>query len=209
MKLVYNLLLVISLFILIPFFVNANTNKVGNGGNVVRCKDPKSIQLLDFYERDITPDSGDLKEAKAIAKQKLERLKFVAQKLAEQYLRRLNQIEAEIDFKSDIEILEVPDSKHLFKPLSKNCEILQIAVRNNKAIDSDKRFIIRKDLWNELAPAQQAGLLTHEIIHEHFTKLGEESSVKARRLNVALYSEKLDKNAFWKLIKELEIPIYP
>lgn len=183
-------------------------NKVGNGGNVVLCADKKSeAVLLDFYEHEVKPQSSK-KEAVEIATDYLKKLDKVAPYLSAQYLKRLNQISSEIKYAEEIEIIDVPDSKHLFKPLSASCKVVQIAVRNNLATSKDKRFLIRKDLWDALAPVQRAGLLVHEILHEHFTKLGEEHSIKARRVNAVIFGEDKPKD-FWKLIKELALPIYP
>jgi hypothetical protein len=198
-----------SLIMLLPSFAFAQ-NKVGNGGNVIRCQieNKPTVALLDFYEGDIHPQF-QATDPQEIAKQVLSKIKTVAPKIADQYLKRLSQINAEIEYKEEIELVEVPDSKHLFKPLSKNCEVLQIAVRNNVALSSEKRFLIRKDLWQQMDPVQQAGLLTHEIIHEHLTKLGEKDSIKARKINVFLYSDKTKPSEFWDLIKELEVSIYP
>ncbi len=184
-------------------------NKVGNGGNVVLCADKKSeAVLLDFYEHEVKPESVK-KDAVEIATDYLKKLETVAPYLSAQYLRRLNQISSEIKYAEEIEIVDVPDSKHLFKPLSSNCKVVQIAVRNNLATSKDKRFLIRKDLWDALAPVQRAGLLVHEILHEHFTKLGEEHSEKARRVNATIFGKEIKTTGFWKLIKELELPIYP
>jgi hypothetical protein len=186
------------------------TNKVGNGGNMVRCHvaGKSKASLLDFYEAAIDPQF-DTKSTMSIGEEVLNRMKVGAPKLAEQYLKRLKLIQSEMAFENDIQLLEIPDSQHLFKPLSKDCEILQIAVRKKLVLDSEKRFLIRKDLWDQLTPAHQAGLLTHEIIHEHFTKLGEENSIKARKINAYIYSVNFKSEVFWKLIKDLEIPIYP
>ena len=186
-----------------------SSNKVGNGGNVVQCMNAGkvSLRLLDFYEAEVDP-TADGKTAFEIAQIVLKKMSSVAPKLSNQYLKRLSKIESEIDFKNDIQLLEVPDSKHLFKPLAKDCDVVQIAVRKKLVTASEKMFLIRKDLWQQLQPSHQAGLLTHEIIYEHLSKLGEENSIKARRINAFLYAKKSKMNEFWNLIKELEIPIY-
>ena len=77
------------------------------------------------------------------------------------------------------------------------------------AIQDDSRFIIRQDIWDELTNTQKAGLITHEILHEHFTKLGEENSIKARRVNAFLNGPQVNGETFWKMIRDLELPVYP
>jgi hypothetical protein len=187
-------------------------NKVGNGGNVVYCKkaapDKNTAELLDFYENNIHLASAEA-NPHAIAQKQLEELKLIAPQLAEQYIKRLSEIDGEIDLKSDVLLTPIPDSYHLFKPLEANCEILQTAIRRAQIVSSEKRFLIRQDLWNQMAPLQKAGLLTHEIIYEHLAKLGEENSIKVRKLNAFLYSKNSKKEDFWNLVKELEVPIYP
>jgi hypothetical protein len=200
-----------NLFILIvALSLPSFANKVGNGGNGVFCKSKteSTAELLDFYEIPIKLISNESLPEKIAATQ-LEKLNATAPKLAAQYLKRLQEIKNEIEFKSDISLTPIPDSEHLFKPLSKDCEILQLAIRKNNPLQNEKRFIIRKDLWEQLNPVHKAGLLTHEIIYEHLSKLGEENSIKARRINRFLYEDDSSRQDFWKLMKDLELPIYP
>jgi len=190
-------------FVVAPAFAQ---NKVGNGGDVVDCK--TSINLLDFYEEQIDFKTKE-KNYLVIADQQLQKLKVAAPKLGEQYLKRLKEIESEIDFKSDIKLTDIKDSLHLYQPLAKNCHVYQIAIRRPLVLGNEKRFIIRQDLWNRLSPAHKAGLLTHEIIYEHFSKLGESDSIKTRKVNTYLFSKDVKNDEFWKLVKNLELPIYP
>ena len=82
--------LIFSLFILLtarPLFAN---NKVGNGGNVVKCSQKETI-LLDFYEHGVKPPVST-KNAKEIATERFEALKSFAPQLAKQYLNRVEKI---------------------------------------------------------------------------------------------------------------------
>jgi hypothetical protein len=181
-------------------------NKVGNGGDVVNCA-PSKIELLDFYESGTKP-AVEGTDPFEIAKATLSKIRNVKPSLSEIYLNRLEKMKNEIDFKDEIELTDIKDSKHLYKPLPKECKVEQIAIRKNLVVGKEKRFLIRNDFWKQLKPDQQAGLLTHEIIYEHFYKLGEDDSVKARKLNAYLYG-KVDAETFWNLVKELSVPIYP
>lgn len=200
-------------FFLISFFA-ANTfagvNKVGNGGDGVFCKDAKPVtaELLDFYEDKITFETKE-SDPYAIAEQRLQALNKVAPKLAAGYLKRLTQISKEIEFKKEVSLTDIPDSKHLFQPLSKGCEVLQVAIRKNAVLGDEKRFLIRDDLWQQFSSVNKAGLLTHEIIYEHFSKMDEKDSLKVRKLNRYIYQNNLNAVDFWKFIKDLEISIYP
>jgi hypothetical protein len=202
---------IFSAFLFVPTCSLASGNKVGNGGDVIVCKKSPEvkIELLDFYEESMSLTAPE-KEARSIAESVLKNLELSAPELSRQYLKRLRELEAEIDYKSSVELKNIQDSEHLYAPLDPQCKVEQIAIRKAKALPGEKRFLIRKDLWDSLPATHQAGLLTHEIVYEHLTKLGEENSVKARKINRALYQNPpLDKNQFWKLIKNLELPIYP
>lgn len=186
------------------------SNKVGNGGDIVFCKkaqEPKG-KLLDFYENSLNFESKET-SAEVIAEKQLRQLQIAAPQLAEQYLKRLKSISKDIEYKSDVILTDIKDSKHLFRPFSDDCQVLQIAIRKAKIISNEKPFIICEDLWKQLSPLHQAGLLTHEIVYEHLAKLGEEDSVKARKINRFLYQSEIKKEEFWKLIKDLEVSIYP
>ena len=186
-------------------------NKVGNGGDGVFCKRQSKTEgkLLDFYEADFSPVDPE-KNPYEIAKKNLSKLEGIAPQLASLYLKRLKELPNEVDDKADIDLEDLKDSKHFFKPKDKDCKVQQLAVRKTKVDKNEKRFLIDKELWKTLPSVHQAGLLTHEIIYEHFSLLGEMDSIKARKLNRHLYSKnQLDAKSFWIFIKELEVPIYP
>lgn len=197
-------------FICVGFSLVASGNRIGNGGNVVVCKD--SIQILDFYEASVTPKfpggSSQL-DYKAIAQDVFKRLKPISKKLSTQYLERLEFITKEIDFKDGVVLTDVKDSLHSFKPADSSCEVHQIAIRKDDVLANEKRFLIDKKLWNRLDSKNKSALIVHEIIYEHLNKLGEMTSVKARKLVVYLYDDQINSKEFWSLIKSLKIPIYP
>lgn len=195
------------LFLSITFALAANsdTNKVGNGGNIVLCPDRKI--LLDFYEHNVKFKSN--KEASEIIQNKLSALNSAAPQLAEIYKNRAKTILSEVDFKDGVLLADSKDSKHLFSPQDKNCTVAQTATRRDRAISAEKKFIFREDIWKDLNEVNKAGLLMHEIIYEHLSNLGETDSIKARKINAYLFSEKIEKESFWKLVKDLRVPIYP
>jgi hypothetical protein len=200
-------------FFMILFSLAAGaSNKVGNGGNIVSCQDKSGATLLDFYESHIVAvpqTKAPSLTPEKIAEIHLEKIRSADSKLADQYLKRLHNMMKEVDFLEEAELTTIDDSKHLYQPANKNCKVLQTAVRKKSIVANEKRFLIRKDLWEKLDSINKAGLLTHEIIYEHFSQLGEEDSVKARKLNAFLYQDDFVAKDFWKLIKQMEIPIYP
>ncbi|HEX7676471.1 MAG TPA: hypothetical protein VF412_20005 [Bdellovibrio sp.] len=187
----------------------ASGDRVGNGGDVVQCK--TSSELLDFYEASEPLKDFGAKGYKEILDQVLENLKRLNPSQATQYSRRLQEIYQLIDFKSDVLLTDVDDSKHLFLPKDKDCKLLQIAIRRNVVSKVTKRFLVNEDLWKALSERSKAGLIMHEAVYEHFYKLGEDNSSKARILNAYLFSKKATTDSsedYWGMIKSLKISIY-
>lgn len=139
----------------------------------------------------------------------MSKLKEVAPKLWEQYSKRVNNIYNEIDFKEDVTLTDIPDSNHSFLPKDKSCKTLQVAIRNNFIQPNEKRFIVRKDLWEKFDNYNKAGLIMHELIYEHFSALGESDSQKARKFNSFIFSKEFSAKEFWAYIKNLQVAIYP
>jgi hypothetical protein len=55
-----------------------------------------------------------------------------------------------------------------------------------------------------------AGLMSHEIIYEHFSKLGEADSRKAREFNALLFNAEMEaqtKESLKKIIEKYCLPI--
>ena len=123
--------------------------------------------------------------------------------------RRLSTIFSEIEFKPFVSLNDVKDSKHAEIPRA--CKIHQIAIRRRINKPGVKTFLINKDIWDRMSPLNQAGLVLHEIIYEHFFYLGEKDSQKARYLNGLLVhigaKGKLPR-PYSELLQELKIPIY-
>lgn len=202
--------LTLAIFFLTTFAALGSTNKVGNGGDGVFCKklDKTEGRLLDFYEKNFSIEPNET-NPEIIAEKQIKKLENIAPKLSKHYLKRLKELPNEIEFKSEVSFIDIKDSNHFFSPLTKDCQILQVAIRKSKILPNEKRFLIREDLWKQMGPIHKAGLLTHEIIYEHLAKLGEEDSTKTRILNSFIFANEFKAEEFWRLIKELEVPIYP
>jgi hypothetical protein len=199
----------ITLFISLFCSVVFAQNKVGNGGDVVSCIN--SNVILDFYESDQKTIliSSNSKKYTEILKDQFEKFKNVAPKVFNNYLDRLKSIESEIEYKKNIKLTDIKDSEELFLPEDKSCHLYQIAIRKKSKTESEKRFIIDKKLWNKLDEVNKAGLISHEIIYEHLSKLNETNSVNVRKINRFVFSQNSKDNDFWKLIQELKIELYP
>ncbi|CAE79083.1 hypothetical protein AB1A81_05355 [Bdellovibrio bacteriovorus] len=188
----------------------ASGNRVGNGGDVVSC--PEKTELLDFYESSlILHDFESTAGYRHIAEQVLKNLSRFSPTQSRNYVRRLSQFIDESDFKSEVTLADIKDSRHLFQPRDEACKVQQIAIRKKEASAASKRFLVDQDLWNKLSERGKAGLILHEIIYEHFYKLGEDDSIKARQLNAYLFSENAQKDKpaeYWKIIRQMKVPLY-
>jgi hypothetical protein len=128
-------------------------NKVGNGGDGVFCKklDRTEGRLLDFYESNFSNESKDT-DPDAIAEKQIKKLEEIAPKLSKQYFKRLKELANEIEYKSEVSFTDIKDSKHMFQPLSADCQVLQVVIRKAKVLPNEKRFLIREDLWKQMDP---------------------------------------------------------
>lgn len=190
-------------------------NRVGNGGHVFYCPGSDKIQALDFYGAygfEGPKVGGGEKDEIAIAKARLQKLKTLAPKLHDQYGQRLTTIMDEMEFRKNDRLVLVEDSLHAVEPEDENCKAYQLIIRKAVLEKGEKRFVVNETLWKKLSPVQKAGMLTHEIIYEHFAALGETDFGRARRLNAHLYSPKIESQTtgqFWQMIKEFRMPLYP
>lgn len=190
-------------------------NRVGNGGDVVVC--PDKIQLLDLYESVGMTEPEISGKYEEILKDRIKILTKLAPKLGAQYERRRKTIEGEFDFKPDVVLTNVKDSKHSFLPAQKDCKLNQIVIRKSEIVEGrEKRFVVDEGLWKKLSDVQKAGLIFHEIVYEHFAKLQRDQddidSRKARKFNALVFSKEFDTmtdGKFWVFMKDLAIPIYP
>jgi hypothetical protein len=204
------------LVFLLPKLVFAGGNEVGNGGNAVVCK--SKAELLDFAEakvlRGVSPNAAliDAKaDAFANAKARIEVLKKFDQKTGEILLRGLGKLKTDLSFETDINIKPIEDSLHSFTPKDPNCQIEQMVILRKHPLPGEKRVLANKMIWDEMDLLNRTGILLHETIYEYFAELGEKDSVKARYLVSKMLTNEFEsggKDAYWKLIKDLKIPIY-
>ena len=103
----------------------------------------------------------------------------------------------------------VKDSLHVSLPV--RCKLKQVAIRRDKVLAGQKRFVIDKNAWNKLSPTQQAGLVLHEIVYDHFYLLGEKDSRTARAFQSfisRLVDTPVSEMAYRKMVRGLKIPLY-
>lgn len=186
-------------------------NRVGNGGDVVHCKQPYKVALLDFYEvwRFKDPESGS--DPKVIVEKKFEQLQKVAPSLATQYLKRAKNIMDEVEISDDVQPVEVKDSLHGFVPTG-DCKVKQVALRMAEPPAGAKRFVFNKKFYGDLSASGKAGLIAHEIVYEHFNRLGHSDSRQVRKFVAYLFDKDFPKDdaaKFWEFMRGLKVPVYP
>lgn len=190
--------------------VSAGGDRVGNGGDIVHC--PDHSEILDFYESTFPAHKlTSIESHEKIADEILTNLARLNPSQADQYRRRGKSMLGQIKFQANAALADIKDAKQILKPKDKACKIEQIAIRRNFAINESSRFIIDEVLWKKLDARNQAGLLLHEIIYEHFYKLGEKDSLKARELVAYLFSDdafKAKASDYKKILEKMGLPIY-
>lgn len=186
-----------------------NGNRVGNGGDVVECGG--TYYLLDFYEADVLSLETTAEGAWGVAKSQLQKIVKLNRGQGEQYLQRLETLKDAIEFKDNVALKDIKDSQHLIDFGKSSCQLHQVAIRKNITGDESNRFIVDRKLFEKLPVAHQAGLLIHEIVYEHFYKLGEQDSRKAREFTAMLFKNKFDKMSpveYSKIFTNWKLPIY-
>lgn len=189
-------------------------NRVGNGGDVVFCEKANSWEILDFHEarlNSVEITASGKSDPWVIMGERLKTIKQLAPKLYAQYSRRLKTMKSDIEFRDNVELTDVEDSLHA--AVKKGCRVQQAALRVGfPKYNKDKPFVISNDLWKKLSANEQAGLLMHELIYEHFYKLGVKDSRPVRQFVSLVFSEKMNnmnKQMFWAQINEWGVPVYP
>jgi hypothetical protein len=188
-------------------------NKVGNGGYVVHCEatNNRTTILLDFYESEQPLIDGLSQNHVEILEGRLSLLTQFDKKLGGIFKKNWSEMQKQIHFVENADLTESKDTNHLFQPKNKGCSLRQVAMRRRVKLPFRSNFIIDKEVWSELNELNKAGLLAHELIYEHFWKLGENDSTKARVFTAFVFSkdfENQNKDGFWRVIKGLKIPIY-
>lgn len=198
------------MFKLLALFLLVNLahagNSVGNGGDVVIC--PHSTELLDLYEAKELYKKNLItlnENHKVIIKERLSILGKLSSKLEALYLKKINAYK--IAFKNEIVLKDLKDENHVFIP--KNCSLKQIAHRRNEASPAYD-IIINDDYWKKLNNVNQASLIMHEVIYDHFRFFKIPNSSGVRKFVGIIFSngfDKFSKKDLKELFLELKVPL--
>ncbi|MCB9024674.1 MAG: hypothetical protein H6625_00015 [Bdellovibrionaceae bacterium] len=177
----------------------AGVRIVGNGGDVIVCKDSSDkivrIELLDHFEAinyrnqiiDLGPEELNIQDKLEIAFQRLKRLSPDRAKL---YHEWADSFFAEAQFREDLDLIDIPDSDHSILP--KGCNVQQIVNQATILLPGQKRYTIDNSLWSLLSNTQKAGLILHEVVYREALQLKHTHSVNARILASLMASPSLE-----------------
>ncbi len=211
-------ILTLTFFLMCPVFAG---DEVGNGGDAVVCKMTKesSPRLLDFTEYNsssFTFSPIEEKDEYQIVKKVFTALAKLSPKLSKKYLRDLKEFRLKVKLISDENFRDVKDSHQISLP--KGCELKQLAIQKKNPLTQETEISINKDLYDQMTPLHRAGLISHEIIYEHFLFFNVRGSLwfkmkgseKVRIFNRYLFSKEIKnhkKADFIQLSENLEIPL--
>lgn len=190
-----------------------DTRNVGNGGDVVVCKDSAgkvtSVELFDFYEARVTngrlPIPPNVTDPHAIVLTALKELEKINPSRAHRYQKWAEAFKNEAVFVPDAKLTNIDDTNHIVLPAK--CDIAQIAVQ--RSIDDEiqtNRYVVDKKLWDALDPLNQAGLILHEVIYREAIEGEINESRAVRLLNSLIFAGDISKvslKAYAKLLKKI------
>ncbi len=194
-------------------------NRVGNGGDAIVCRKAGKIvsaALLDFSEKDPGKLNSEKSTWQEIIADVFAPLEEIDPRTFGIFSKQLQKMTSEMDWQEKLALADVKDSQNLLDGDGRDCKLEQSAIRKNTIIVDEKRFILDKNIFMMMSLRDQAGLISHEIIYQYFSQLGEENSLNARKLNSLLFDHafsrsplKSQKDTYWKTIRSLKVPIYP
>ena len=170
----------------------------GNGGDVLVCKNlngsVQNITLYDFHEAsfrhdinlDLDSNATSLNEKVTSILNKIKRLNPTRAALYEKWWKEF-QLPENTSFTND-HLSDIPDTGEVTYPA--NCEVVQ-AAHQKKPMSGERRYIIKKDLWNQMDVANKAGLVIHELIYREAREENSyvhTNSKRVRYLNATFFS---------------------
>ena len=166
----------------------------GNGGDILSCNASQILFhniSLDYYELIYIhqlqiPNDKYLNEIQIVE----DKLELIKEKDLHRYLRMKSLLGT---FYRDTKWINSPladinDSGEVSLPIG--CELLQIINQNKQLLSGTKKYIIRKDLWDNLDTINKSMLIMHELIYLDSKSI---TSENIRLYNILLFSEKITK----------------
>ncbi|MCC7405107.1 MAG: hypothetical protein IT288_11975 [Bdellovibrionales bacterium] len=162
--------------------------EVSSEGYVVTCSESgkASTRLLDFFEGERFQSQFPRHESYVYDKVRwsLSRIEPFHPKLSGQLAEVLKTMPSQVVFISGEGIGADETARPAGLPLS--CQVSKAVFRS---ASTDKKFSIRKDLWDRLAMDDQAGLIFHALLADHFQSQGAKLDIAQVRSLVRLWSQ--------------------
>lgn len=185
----------------------------GNGGFALFCANQKP-QVLDLFEnQDSFPmafASAETAEKKAL--EIVSRLQGLDPHRASLYREWIQSFSREISFApSATQFKNTPDAGLVSIP--EGCKLEQVVFQRNPSVLNRSRYVVNRDLWNELDTDNQAALIVHEIIYRDFinSRTVEMTSERIRLFNGVLHGNALNGASlkdYLSILKELHFATY-
>lgn len=172
--------------------VQANVKVIGNGGDVVVCRDAnhmiQSVEMLDYYEarvqRGITVELPENGTPEQIALGALSTVQKFSKIRGDRYSQFVHGFIQQVQFVDGL--VDIPDSGNVILP--QGCTIEQLIVNQDPQFPEDKRFLINQTLWNAMTKAGRAGGILHEAFYSEALANGAEDSRDARYFHSKMVS---------------------
>ena len=167
---------------------NALQVEVGSEGHVVVCQDGQrqTTRLLDYFEgqrfKPLFPRHENYVYDKV--RWSLTRVKSQHPELSKELLTQLKQMPNQVRFISGKGLGLGEGTRPRGLPL--NCRSVKALFRSS---GGNKKFTIRKDLWEKLPLEDQAGLVFHGLVADHFQEQGQVMDYAKVRAMVRLWSQ--------------------
>ncbi len=190
--------------------------EAGNGGNVILCPAPSSFpaaRIYDHYEAEVKYSRHiDLGGPALTVDQKTDlvftRIARLNPNRAALYRGWYATFWQEANLLPGITIAPVADTGVGFVPAG--CMLTQTAVQSDPTLPGDKRYLISKDIWDQMDSDSQAGLILHELIYReaiHQTN-AQDNSMMARYLNGYFSSPDVESATLKTYIQTIEQASY-
>lgn len=189
------------------------THEVGNGGNVIVCKDSSnkihSVEILDYFE--VREAGGKLRlnpslgSYSAMLKDLFQSWKTVAPKRMAQYEEWLSEFEKDSAIYSGVQIPAIDDTGVINIPAG--CGITPAAFQrpDSQLMPGVKRYTINKDLWDLMPEIEKAGLVLHELVYREGIRAGHLSSFSTRYFNGYLASATPDPMQYALVVQQMPL----
>lgn len=185
----------------------AGGNVIGNGGDLVICPNRvQKVTLLDFTESLTINQKIEIELGPAELSTD-EKIQYFINRLAAHQPQRAQRLEREVKhlFRGmpfvDRSLEDIQDSDHLSIVIPTGCHIRQGAILfTGTLLPSDPRYLIDRNLYEQMDSLNQAGLILHEVLFREAVGYGHKNSVLLRRLLAHLssrqFSQRTDKEVY-------------